>query len=175
MSIVFLKFSSASSKGPFQLSLQISLILQVSSSLTSWRVRGVGWFCLWALILVEVRGGRAFGETVLLTWLLSVSHDSGLTWLLRCSVSSFVSMGVCRGVASACVDSAGSVGVMFGLTRFASTFVGVPAALTGKGLVIPTEPCSRGSLPYSLQVGTPCGRSSLPDGCGGGLFAVHCQ
>ncbi|MQM09209.1 hypothetical protein Taro_042074 [Colocasia esculenta] len=30
--------------------------------------------------------------------------------------------------------------------------VGVPAALAGKGLVIPTKPCSRGSPPYSLQV-----------------------
>ncbi|MQL98933.1 hypothetical protein Taro_031645 [Colocasia esculenta] len=29
--------------------------------------------------------------------------------------------------------------------------VGVPTALAGKGLVIPIEPCSRGSPPYSLQ------------------------
>ncbi|MQM05716.1 hypothetical protein Taro_038529, partial [Colocasia esculenta] len=57
------------------------------SSLTSWRLRGAGWFCLWGLDLVE----------------------------------------------------------------FVSAFVGVPAALAGKGLVIPTEPCSRGSPPYSLQ------------------------
>ncbi|MQM17925.1 hypothetical protein Taro_050908 [Colocasia esculenta] len=42
-------------------------------------------------------------------------------------------MGVCRGV------------VLLPL-------VGVPSALAGKGLVIPTEPCSRASPPYSLQV-----------------------
>ncbi|MQM21134.1 hypothetical protein Taro_054168 [Colocasia esculenta] len=60
-------------------------------------------------------------------------------------------------------------------SSFASAFVGVPAALASKGLVIPTEPCSRGSPPYSLQVGTRCRRSSLPDGRGGGLFAVRCQ
>ncbi|MQM13227.1 hypothetical protein Taro_046154 [Colocasia esculenta] len=48
--------------------------------------------------------------------------------------------------------------------------VGVPAALAGKGLVIPTEPCLRGSPPYSLQVGTRCRRSSLSDGHGGGLL-----
>ncbi|MQM07119.1 hypothetical protein Taro_039956 [Colocasia esculenta] len=35
----------------------------VCSSLTSWSVRGAGWFYLWALNLVEVRGGRACGET----------------------------------------------------------------------------------------------------------------
>ncbi|MQL99881.1 hypothetical protein Taro_032610 [Colocasia esculenta] len=35
----------------------------VCRSLTSWSVRGVGWFCLWALNLVEVRGGLACGET----------------------------------------------------------------------------------------------------------------
>ncbi|MQL78313.1 hypothetical protein Taro_010734 [Colocasia esculenta] len=57
-------------------------------------------------------------------------------------------------------DSAGSAGVMFGPTLvvgrditlfrcfvFASAFVGVPVALAGKGLVIPIEPCSRGSPP----------------------------
>ncbi|MQM06817.1 hypothetical protein Taro_039641 [Colocasia esculenta] len=33
----------------------------------------------------------------------------------------------------------------------ASAVVGFPAALAGKGLVIPTEPCSRGLPPYSLQ------------------------
>ncbi|MQM11241.1 hypothetical protein Taro_044146 [Colocasia esculenta] len=31
------------------------------------------------------------------------------------------------------------------------SLVGVHAALAGKGLVIPTKPCSRGSPPYSLQ------------------------
>ncbi|MQM13119.1 hypothetical protein Taro_046041 [Colocasia esculenta] len=43
-------------------------------------------------------------------------------------------------------DSAGSAGVVFG-----PTLVVVPTALDGKGLVIPTEPCSRGSPSYSLQ------------------------
>ncbi|MQM08476.1 hypothetical protein Taro_041333, partial [Colocasia esculenta] len=45
-------------------------------------------------------------------------------------------------------DSAGSAGVVLGLTLvFCFRFVGVPTALAGKGLVIPTEPCSRGSPP----------------------------
>ncbi|MQL74704.1 hypothetical protein Taro_007070, partial [Colocasia esculenta] len=35
----------------------------VCVSLTSWRVRGPGCFCLWALVLVEVCGGRVCGET----------------------------------------------------------------------------------------------------------------
>ncbi|MQL96946.1 hypothetical protein Taro_029631 [Colocasia esculenta] len=61
---------------------------RVCSSLTSWRVRGSGWFCLWDLNVEE----------------------------------------------------------------FASAFVGVLAALAGKGLVMATEPCLRGSPPYSLQV-----------------------
>ncbi|MQL79231.1 hypothetical protein Taro_011668 [Colocasia esculenta] len=43
-------------------------------SLTSWSVRGAGWFWLWALDLVEVLGGRACGETLLLMWLLGVSR-----------------------------------------------------------------------------------------------------
>ncbi|MQM21149.1 hypothetical protein Taro_054182 [Colocasia esculenta] len=34
----------------------------VCVSLTSWRVRGRGWFCLWALDFVEVRGGRVRAE-----------------------------------------------------------------------------------------------------------------
>ncbi|MQL96829.1 hypothetical protein Taro_029514 [Colocasia esculenta] len=54
-------------------------------------------------------------------------------------------------------------------------FVGVPTTLAGKVLVIPSEPCSRGSPPYSLQVGTRCRKSSLSDGRGGGLFTVRCQ
>ncbi|MQL98949.1 hypothetical protein Taro_031665, partial [Colocasia esculenta] len=33
--------------------------------MTLWSVRGAGWFCLWALDLVEVLGGRAYGETLL--------------------------------------------------------------------------------------------------------------
>ncbi|MQL67871.1 hypothetical protein Taro_000139, partial [Colocasia esculenta] len=43
----------------------------------------------------------------------------------------------------------------------------VPAALDGKGMVISIEPCSRGSPPYSLQVGTRSRRSLLPDSGGG--------
>ncbi|MQL93061.1 hypothetical protein Taro_025696 [Colocasia esculenta] len=46
----------------------------------------------------------------------------------------------------------------------------VPTALAGKGLAIPTEPCLRGSPPYSLQVGTRCRRSSLSNGRGGSLL-----
>ncbi|MQL83495.1 hypothetical protein Taro_015990 [Colocasia esculenta] len=115
----------------------------------------------------------------------------------------YLSGGVPRCCFCIVFDSAGSAGVVFGPTMvvgggitlfrcfvilcsrcfplycfleyFASTFVGVPAALAGKGLVIPTEPCSRSSPPYSLQVGTRCRRNSLSDGRGGGLFTVGCQ
>ncbi|MQL71613.1 hypothetical protein Taro_003941 [Colocasia esculenta] len=73
-------------------------------------------------------------------------------------------------------DAAGSARVVWpNPSTLASTSVGVPAALAGKGLVILTEPCLRGPPPYSLQVGTRCRRSSLLDGPGGGLFAMHCQ
>ncbi|MQM10598.1 hypothetical protein Taro_043489 [Colocasia esculenta] len=104
----------------------------VCVSLTSWRVRGPGWFCLWALDLVEVSGGCVCGET-------------------------FFSR-VCS--------------VLFVVTPayLLPLFVGVLAALVGKGQVIPTEPCSQGSPPYFLQVGTRCRRSSLLDNCGGCWF-----
>ncbi|MQM17856.1 hypothetical protein Taro_050841, partial [Colocasia esculenta] len=95
------------------------------SSLTLWRVRGPGWFCLWALNLVEVRGSRAGGET-------SVSRG--------CSVSLMVTPG-CP------FPTSWRSGMLF-----ASAFVGVPAALAGKGLVIPTEPCSRGSPPTLFRL-----------------------
>ncbi|MQL82644.1 hypothetical protein Taro_015121 [Colocasia esculenta] len=62
---------------------------RVCSSLTSWRVQGPGWFCLWALDLVEV-------EVV-------VPGDSGLSWSLRCSVSSVVSAVCTEGLLSHCV------------------------------------------------------------------------
>ncbi|MQL99972.1 hypothetical protein Taro_032701, partial [Colocasia esculenta] len=41
---------------------------------------------------------------------------------------------------------------------------GVPAALAGEGLVIPTRPCSRGSPPYFLQLGARRRGSSVSDG-----------
>ncbi|MQL76499.1 hypothetical protein Taro_008890 [Colocasia esculenta] len=41
---------------------------------------------------------------------------------------------------------------------------GVPAALVGEGLVISTWPCSRGSPPYSLQLGAHRRGSSVSDG-----------
>ncbi|MQL99876.1 hypothetical protein Taro_032605, partial [Colocasia esculenta] len=70
---------------------------RVCGSLTSWHVRGPGWFCLWALDLVEVR-------------------DSGLTWLLRCSVG-LLSRWVCaEGCFHIVFDSAGSAEVMSGPT-----------------------------------------------------------
>ncbi|MQL94780.1 hypothetical protein Taro_027442, partial [Colocasia esculenta] len=65
----------------------------VCSSLTSWHVKGAGWFCLWALYLVEVLGGRACGETVILTWLLGVSH--GDTWLFLPDLVEVRDVGAC--------------------------------------------------------------------------------
>ncbi|MQM16348.1 hypothetical protein Taro_049303, partial [Colocasia esculenta] len=46
----------------------------------------------------------------------------------------------------------------------ASAFVGVPAALASKGLVIPIEPCLQGSAPYSLQLGAFRRGSLVSDG-----------
>ncbi|MQM14160.1 hypothetical protein Taro_047090, partial [Colocasia esculenta] len=60
-------------------SLVSTVVAPMCSSLTSWSVQGPGWFCLWALNLVEVSGGRGCDETSLLTWLLGVSR--GDTWL----------------------------------------------------------------------------------------------
>ncbi|MQL71811.1 hypothetical protein Taro_004122, partial [Colocasia esculenta] len=112
---------------------------RVCSSLTSWRVRGAGWFCLWALNLVEVRD---VGACVVRLW----SH------MVAPVFSEFLCLSGCvPRVASACVDSAGSAGVVFGLTK--SSFA---SAL----------------LEFLLLwlVGTRYRRSSLPDGRGGGLL-----
>ncbi|MQL92012.1 hypothetical protein Taro_024626 [Colocasia esculenta] len=79
-------------------------------SLTSWSVRGARWFCLWTLDLVEVRGGCACGETLLLTWLLGVSR--GDTWLFLPDLVEVCVEGCCHIV----FDSAGSTGVVFGPT-----------------------------------------------------------
>ncbi|MQM14261.1 hypothetical protein Taro_047192, partial [Colocasia esculenta] len=66
----------------------------VCSSLTSWRVQGPGWFFLWALDLVEVEVAVPGGET---------------SFSLGCLVSLELLPYV--------FDSAGSTGVVFGLTR----------------------------------------------------------
>ncbi|MQL75981.1 hypothetical protein Taro_008368 [Colocasia esculenta] len=42
--------------------------------------------------------------------------------------------------------------------------IGVPAALAGERLVIPTGPCSRGSPPYFLHLGARRRESSVSDG-----------
>ncbi|MQL87025.1 hypothetical protein Taro_019558, partial [Colocasia esculenta] len=64
------------------------------SSLTLWHVQGVGWFCMWAVDLVEIRGGCTSGETFLLTWLFGVSRGSA--WLfLPDLVEGLAIAGVC--------------------------------------------------------------------------------
>ncbi|MQM07907.1 hypothetical protein Taro_040754 [Colocasia esculenta] len=88
-------------------SLVPSVGAPVCSSLTSWRVQGPGWFCLWALDLVEVRGGRACGETL---------FSSG------CSVSLVVHA---EGCFHNVFDSAGSAGVAFG-----------PTLVVGRGITL---------------------------------------
>ncbi|MQL70479.1 hypothetical protein Taro_002796, partial [Colocasia esculenta] len=69
------------------------------SSLTSWSVRGARWFCLWTLDLVEVRD---VGACVMRLW----SHVVALGFREL----------LCLGSCFARVDSAGSAGVIFGLT-----------------------------------------------------------
>ncbi|MQM18689.1 hypothetical protein Taro_051684 [Colocasia esculenta] len=122
----------------------------VRSLLTSWRVRGAGWFCLWALDLVEVLGVYVCGETLFLTWLLGVSR--GDTWLFLPNLVEVRDVGACvmrlwsHMVApvfrellclSGCVprccfrivfDSVGSAGVVFGLTRFLLLCLGLAVA-----------------------------------------------
>ncbi|MQL82135.1 hypothetical protein Taro_014592 [Colocasia esculenta] len=71
---------------------------RVCSSMTSWHVQGPGWFCLWALDLVEVRGIRASGVT-------SVSRG--------CSVFLVVHAEGCFRIV---FDSACSAGVISGPT-----------------------------------------------------------
>ncbi|MQL90181.1 hypothetical protein Taro_022759, partial [Colocasia esculenta] len=95
--------------------------------LTSWSVRGAGWFYLWALDLEEVRGGRAYSETLFsLGCLVSLGVTSG------CSFPGLVEL------LPHVFDSAGSAGVVFGLTRVVVEavvllpLVGVPAALAGR-------------------------------------------
>ncbi|MQM12698.1 hypothetical protein Taro_045617 [Colocasia esculenta] len=71
-------------------------------------------------------GGRAYGETLLLTWLFGVSR--GDTWLFLPDLVEVWDVGACVMrlwslvvapvfLSSACVDSDSSVGVVFGLTR----------------------------------------------------------
>ncbi|MQM12581.1 hypothetical protein Taro_045500, partial [Colocasia esculenta] len=78
----------------------------VCSSLTSWRVRGSWWFCLWDLNLEEVWGSRGC--------------DSGLMWLLRCSESFFSRRVRAEGCFRIVFDSAGSAGVVSGPTLVVS-------------------------------------------------------
>ncbi|MQL76012.1 hypothetical protein Taro_008386 [Colocasia esculenta] len=70
------------------------------SSLILWRVRGPGWFWLWALSLVKVLGSHGCGETFLLTWFLGVSR--GGTWLFLPDLVEFASAFV--GVPAALAD-----------------------------------------------------------------------
>ncbi|MQM08399.1 hypothetical protein Taro_041254 [Colocasia esculenta] len=50
------------------------------------------------------------------------------------------------------------------IQQCSSPVLGVPTALAGEGLVIPTGPCSRGSPPYSLRLGARHRGSSVSDG-----------
>ncbi|MQL75788.1 hypothetical protein Taro_008149 [Colocasia esculenta] len=103
---------------------------------------GPGWFYLWALDLVEVRGGRASGET---------SFSRG------CSVS----LVVCaKGYFCIVFDSAGSAGVMFG-----------PTLVVGRGVTLFrcfVVLCGRDSLSQEFVAGrlwwrfvAPCVASSV--------------
>ncbi|MQL77538.1 hypothetical protein Taro_009963, partial [Colocasia esculenta] len=85
-----------------------------------WRTRSGGengWFCLWALDLVEVRGGRASGETSFsLGCLVSLEVTPGCSfptsWRSRMLVLRHETL-----LLPHVFDSAGSAGVVFGLTR----------------------------------------------------------
>ncbi|MQM13931.1 hypothetical protein Taro_046859 [Colocasia esculenta] len=115
----------------------------------------------WHVDVCPKAGGQACGETFLLTWLLGVSR--GDTWLFLPYLVEVWDVGACvvrlgsHVVApvfcellclGGCVPRVASALCLTPLVLRES----FPAALAGKGLVIPTEPCSRGSPPYSLQV-----------------------
>ncbi|MQM18502.1 hypothetical protein Taro_051498 [Colocasia esculenta] len=93
LDLVDVRGGRASGETSFSRGCSMSLVVTPGCSFpTSWRsgMLGPGWFCLWALDLVDVRGGRASGET-------SFSR-------------------VCRGCFRIVFDSAGSAGVVFGPT-----------------------------------------------------------
>ncbi|MQM04046.1 hypothetical protein Taro_036836, partial [Colocasia esculenta] len=118
---------------------------RVCSSLTSWRVRGPGWFCLWALDLVEVRGNRADGET-------SVSRGCSVSLVVTpgCSFPTPWSLLSRRVRAEGCFrivfDSAGSAGVVSGPTLVFLLLWLVRDWLSLLSLVREAHP------PYCLQV-----------------------
>ncbi|MQL82287.1 hypothetical protein Taro_014752, partial [Colocasia esculenta] len=126
-------------------------------------------------------GAIVVAPTLLLTWLFGLSR--GDTWLFLPGLVEVQDVGACVVrlwslvvapvfLASACVDSASSAGVVFGLTR---VVVEAVAALAGKGLVIFTEPCSRGSPPYSLQVANfPAGSECVAAAAGGACCEHGC-
>ncbi|MQM12067.1 hypothetical protein Taro_044981 [Colocasia esculenta] len=119
----------------------------VCSSLTSWSARGAGWFCLWALDLMEVRDVGAcvvrlwshmvasvFRELLCLSGcvlrccLRIVFDSAGFARVVFCPTQSHVVAPVFRELLclSSCVvrcgfrivfDSAGFAGVMFGPTQ----------------------------------------------------------
>ncbi|MQM13189.1 hypothetical protein Taro_046112 [Colocasia esculenta] len=107
-------------------------------------------------VTISPCGGRACGETVLLTWLLGVSR--GDTWLFLPNLLEVRDVGACvvrlwSHVVAPVFRELLYLGRCVPRCCFRIAFDStVPAALAGKGLVIPTEPCSRGSPPYSLQV-----------------------
>ncbi|MQM02551.1 hypothetical protein Taro_035319 [Colocasia esculenta] len=87
------------------------------SSLTSWSVRGAGWFCLWALDLVEVRCGRACGETSFsLGCLVFLGVTPGCSFLTSWRSGMLVLRHETL-LLPHVFDSTGSMGVVFGLTR----------------------------------------------------------
>ncbi|MQL92488.1 hypothetical protein Taro_025117 [Colocasia esculenta] len=88
---------------------------------TSWRVQGPEWFCVWALDPVEVEVA-----------VLAVRRRSHLVVLW--------SRLVCRALLPLCVRLR-----WFLRESYVWPDLVVPAPLAGEGLVIPTEPCSRGS------------------------------
>ncbi|MQM14779.1 hypothetical protein Taro_047713 [Colocasia esculenta] len=81
---------------------------RVCSSLTSWSARGARWFCLRALDRVEV------DIWLFLPNFVEVQDVGACVLRLWSHVVALVYAEV---FTSACVDSAGSAGVIFGLTR----------------------------------------------------------
>ncbi|MQM21702.1 hypothetical protein Taro_054746, partial [Colocasia esculenta] len=104
------------------------------------------WFCLWALDLVEVRGGRASGETFLLTWLLGISR--GDTWLCILDLMEVCAEGCFRIV----FDSVGSVGVVFGPTLVVGRGISLFRCFLVRDWLSLLSLVREAHPPYSLQV-----------------------
>ncbi|MQL88812.1 hypothetical protein Taro_021376 [Colocasia esculenta] len=120
-------------------------------------------YCFCNPFLSAVRSGTGMSEVAVPVVRRCFSHSCSVSLVVTpgCSFSTLWRSGMLVLVSSA--------GVVFGLTL-----------VVGRGItlfrcfIVLCVLFAR-LTPYSLQVGTRCRKSSLPDSRGGGLFAVRCQ